>query len=157
MGYQHLSVNDRDEIWRLHAAGNNPNEIAMATGRAYSTVAAILKSTGGVRPSPSKVSALRLSPAEREEISRGVSARETFAAIGERIGRSTSTVSREVARNGGRRHYRACRAATAAWQRARRPKTAKLSDAAELREVVVSKLKLLWSPDQIASCRSRER
>ena len=152
MGYRHLDDADRAEIWRLHAAGHNTNEISKLTRRAYATVATLLKTAGGIRPAPLTVSSspLRLSMVEREEISRGVKARETFTVIAERIGRSPSTVSREVARNGGRQRYRATAAAAAALARARRPKLRKLELDDELRAVVVEKLTLLWSPEQIA-------
>ncbi len=66
------------------------------------------------------------------------------------MGRSPSTVSREVARNGGREGYRAGEADEAAWGRARRPKAAKLAINAALRKVVEDKLELKWSPEQIA-------
>jgi IS30 family transposase len=61
---------------------------------------------------PLRRSVFRLSLAEREEISRVISAKDAFAIIAERIGRQTSTLSPEVAANGGRGEYRAsCRAA----------------------------------------------
>jgi IS30 family transposase len=60
-----------------------------------------------------------LTLADREEITLGVHAGESFTAIAARLGKATSTVSREVAANGGRTQYRAWRAQ----QRARRPKT----------------------------------
>jgi len=135
----------------LHGAGKNPLEISVAMGRAYSSVAAVLHRRGGVRPDSPKRSPLRLSPHEREEISRGVSAREAFAVIAGRIDRSPSTVSREVARNGGRRSYRACTAERHALERARRPKPAKLAGSPALRAQVEVKLGLHWAPQQIAS------
>ncbi|WP_244224444.1 helix-turn-helix domain-containing protein [Corallococcus sicarius] len=55
-------------------------------------------------------SPLRLSLQEREEVSRGVQAGESMRAIARRLGRSASTVSRDVAATGGRRKYRAWRA-----------------------------------------------
>jgi transposase, IS30 family len=151
VGYR-MDDDDRARIWQLHAAGHNTNEISKLCGRAYATVATLLKSAGGIRPAtrvgPS--SSLRLSMVEREEISRGLKARETFTAIAERIERSPSTVSREVARNGGRQRYRATSASSTAVERARRPKCRKLELDDELRAIVVDKLTLLWSPEQIA-------
>jgi IS30 family transposase len=61
-------------------------------------------------------------PAEREEIFRGLATGESLRAIATRLGRSASTVCREVNRNGGRNRYRATRAEEKAWHRARRPK-----------------------------------
>ncbi len=69
----------------------------------------------------------RLSLREREEISLGVRRGDSFAAIGRHLHRSTSTISREVNANGGRHRYRAWRAHDRAFQRARRPKLAKLN------------------------------
>ena len=89
--------------------------------------------------------------AEREEISRGVAAGEPCRQIAARLGRSPSTVSRELARNGGRRRYRAQAADAAAFRRAQRPKAAKLVLQPRLRAVVEAKLALRWSPQQIAA------
>jgi IS30 family transposase len=101
-------------------------------------------------PVPNR-SPLRLSLAEREEISRGVAAGESLRVVARRLGRTASTVSREVARNGGRASYRACRADRAAVRNMRRPKVAKLTRCRRLRAVVEAKLELRWSPQQIAS------
>ena len=95
-----------------------------------------------------------LSRQEREEISRGVRAGESLRQIAVRLGRSASTVSREVARNGGRRGYRGWRAEQAAWQRARRPKPRKLQLDAVLAAVVERMLAERLSPQQ-ASARLR--
>ena len=132
MGDTWLREADRDKIWDLHSQGLNTNEIAPMVGRAYSSVATVIKTAGGVRPAkPPSRSAFRLSLAEREEISRGISSKETFAVIAGRIGRSTSTVSREVAANGGRGEYRACRSDRAARTRCRSlPRTSSPSLAA---------------------------
>jgi IS30 family transposase len=67
-----------------------------------------------------------LSVSEREEISRRVFWGESFASIARRLGRPTSTVSREVNRNGGRLHYRAWRSTVLGAERARRPRPRKL-------------------------------
>ena len=88
--------------------------------------------------------------AEREEISRGVAAGESCRQIAARLGRAPSTVSRELARNGGRHRYRAQAADAAAFGRAQRPKPAKLVTEPRLRAVVEAKLALRWSPQQIA-------
>ena len=95
-------------------------------------------------------SPLRLSLVEREEISRGLATGESLRAIAVRLGRSPSTVSRDVAANGGVRRYRAARADAMAVRRMRRPKPSKLAVNVELREVVEEKLELKWSPEQIA-------
>ena len=66
------------------------------------------------------------------------------------LGHSPSTVSREISRNGGYDRYRAALADEKAWVRARRPKRCKLANSPRLRQAVVSKLRLNWSPEQIA-------
>jgi IS30 family transposase len=95
-------------------------------------------------------SPLRLSLAEREEISRGLAGGESVRAIAHRLGRAPSTISREVQGNGGARRYRACQADKAALGRMRRPKPAKLAQCERLRRVVEAKLELRWSPQQIS-------
>jgi len=115
-----------------------------------STVRDLLKRTGGIRPVPRRRWELRLSLDEREEISRGLAERVSVRRIAGRLGRSPSTVCREVARNGGRRRYRAARAENQAWVRGRRPKPARLAVNADLRAVVEDRLRLRWSPQQIA-------
>jgi IS30 family transposase len=88
--------------------------------------------------------------AEREEISRGVAAGQSCRQLAARLGRAPSTVSRELARNGGRHRYRAQAADAAAFGRAERPKATKLAVEPRLRAVVEAKLALRWSPQQIA-------
>jgi IS30 family transposase len=95
-------------------------------------------------------------PVEREEISRGIAAGLAAWSIAGRIDRPSSTVSREIARNGGRGAYRALAADAAAFERARRPKTSKLASNAELCGVVAAKLDDDWSPQQIAQWLRRE-
>lgn len=66
------------------------------------------------------------------------------------LGRPASTVSREVAANGGTKRYRAVRADQSAWGRAARPKTCRLTENPLLRAIVEEKLARRWSPQQIA-------
>lgn len=111
---------------------------------------ALVASTGGRPPVVPRRSPLRLSLAEREEISRGVVAGDSCRLIARRLKRAASTVSRELSSNGGRRGYRAYRAEHAAWRRACRPKPVKLLRCPQLRQVVEAKLVSRWSPQQIA-------
>jgi IS30 family transposase len=92
-----------------------------------------------------------LSRREREEIACGVRAGESLRLIARRLGRSASTVSREVGRNGGRVRYRGWRAERAAWQRARRPKRHKLAADPVLWGVVRAMLEQAWSPQQVSA------
>ncbi len=87
--------------------------------------------------------------AEREEILVGIRARDSLTAIARRLGRSPSTISREVAANGGRVGYSAWRAHRGAQDQARRPKPCKLRSGPLLDEVT-KRLEQLWSPDEIA-------
>src|SRR5665811_1853699 len=115
------------EIWRRVAAGEPTREIAAAVDCSMRTVEEVVWRAGGIVPRrfvgpPRARSPLRLRASEREEISRGLRAGEPLRRIAARLGRAPSTVSREVARNGGRPGYRAWRATAAATDRARRPK-----------------------------------
>jgi IS30 family transposase len=94
---------------------------------------------------------LRLSLAEREEISRGLAANDSCRQIALRLGRAPSTISREVVASGSRGPYRAWRADAQAERRAARPKTAKLVTLPRLRAEVERGLHRLWSPQQIAA------
>jgi IS30 family transposase len=87
--------------------------------------------------------------AEREEVSRAIAADESIRSVAARLGRSPSTVSREIKRNGGRDAYRANLADQAAWDRAKRPKRCKLAERRALARSVSDKLRLFWSPQQI--------
>jgi IS30 family transposase len=110
----------------------------------------ILAETGGIRPPERRRSRLALTLAEREEISRAVVAGLSIRAIATTLGRAPSTVSREIKRNGGCEDYRASHADEATWDRARRPKRCKLSENRALARIVADKLRMLWSPEQIA-------
>ncbi len=92
----------------------------------------------------------RLSSVEREEISRGVAEGMAYAEIARALSRPTSTVSREVARNGGRCAYRAWRGQMRAVARGRRRRRRKLLANRELRQAVDEGLAKRWSPAQVA-------
>ncbi len=148
--YRHLTEAQVAEVWARRAAGELATRAARHMGVAGSTVRQLIISAGGIRPRARKRSRIALSLQEREELSCGVAVGDSYRAIGARIGRSPSTVSREVARNGGRQNYRASAAEQAARNRARRPKPAKLKLCEPLRVVVIALLKDDWSPEQIS-------
>jgi len=111
-----------------------------------------LKESGGVRPRlKAPRPQLRLSLAEREEISRGLAKGEPLTLIAARLGRSVSTVSREVKRNAMPSGYRAHRADRMAQAKTRRPRAGKLATNERLRERVEEGLKAKWSPQQISA------
>ena len=148
--YQRLSPADIDEIWSRLRSGHSVKPTARALGLPTSTVRTYLIRCGGIRPDPRHRNACRLSLEEREEISRGLAAGLSLRAIAAGLGRSPSTVSREVAGNGGRRRYRAATANQLAWARATRPKACKLAQNPGLAGIVTEKLQRRWSPQQIA-------
>jgi IS30 family transposase len=142
---------ERFEVQTRVSRGEQIDGIAQALGRHPETIARIIRDLGGRPPLRKAHSPLRLSLAEREEISRSLHTGESLRAIARRIGRAPSTVSREIASNGGRMRYRAWRAERAAVHRARRPKPAKLAANVILRVMVETLLELRWSPAQIAA------
>jgi len=137
-------------MWDRWQKGDSMHVIARLFDRGHSSIQGVLAQTGGVRPPRRRRSRLTLTLGEREEISRGVVAGCSIRSIAASLGRAPSTVSREIHRNGGRRHYRASEADQAAWDRAHRPKRCKLIDNRVLARIVAKKLKRLWSPEQIA-------
>ena len=146
-----LSAAEQDEVWARWRRGESLRLIARRLGKRGPSVRAFVLQTGGVQRHPPRRPPRCLSMAEREEISRGVAAGQPCRQIAARLGRAPSTVSRELARNGGRhRTGRAQAADTAAFRQAQRPKAAKLVSQPQLRAVVEAKLALRWSPEQIA-------
>jgi IS30 family transposase len=140
----------KDQIAVLFAQGASPFDIRLATGVNRHVVFRQMRRLRRP-PSPERVrSPLRFSLTEREEISRGLAGGCSLRSIASGLGRAPSSVSREVARNGGRRRYRACRAEHDARKRAYRPKPSKLARCGRLRRVVASKLEADWSPERIS-------
>ena len=107
---------------------------------------------GGVRPRRGRdLKGRCLIFAEREEIALARARGETIRVIARRLGRSPSTVSRELRRNADRGGgYRATTAHALAYERASRPKPAKLAVNVALRELVQDDLLRRYSPEQIA-------
>jgi IS30 family transposase len=145
-----MSSADRVDLWRRWKEGQSLSEIGRALGKAPGSVHGVLSASGGIAPSPRRRSPRSLSLAEREEISRGVSAGASIRAIAVQLGRAPSTVSREVARNGGASKYRATTADDRAWKLGRRPKPCKLAVNRRLQQLVASRLRANWSPEQIS-------
>ena len=138
------------EIWDRWQRGESLKDIGRLFDRPSSSIFNMLAPTGGIRPPPRQRSRLALTLAEREEISRGLACGLSLRTIAARLGRAASTISRELRRNGGAADYRAVAADQAAWDRARRPKRCKLVGNRSLAHAVASKLRLQWSPQQIA-------
>ena len=100
----HLTVEQRQLALRLKARGLSLREIGPQVGCSHQGVALVVRQASrrpvrhdGWVPGPG-----RLTLADREEITIGLHAGESFTAIAARLGKAVSTVSREVAANGGR-------------------------------------------------------
>jgi IS30 family transposase len=141
---------DKALMWDRWQEGDSLRDIARLFNRQHSSVRGIFERCGGMRPPTRRRSARSLTLAEREEISRGIAAGRSLRSIALRLERAPSTVSRELKRNGGRTDYRASRADEAAWDRAHRPKICKLASNRALARLVAGRLKLQWSPEEIA-------
>lgn len=141
---------EKVELWERWQRGESTEVIGRAFGKHHASIYFQLAPYGGIRPAPRRRSKLALTLAEREEISRGLAAQRSIRAIASLLGRSPSTVSRELRRSGAYDQYRAAVADERAWASARRPKWCKLARYPELRRLVTAKLRLNWSPEQIA-------
>jgi IS30 family transposase len=137
-------------MWERWKQGWTLHQIGRLFNRAHTSVGGILSRAGGIRPPVRRRGAMALTLAEREEISRALAEGQSIRWVAARLGRSPSTISREIRRNGGPMHYRAAEADDAAWDRALRPKVCKLVENVALAGLVSDKLRLLWSPEQIA-------
>jgi transposase, IS30 family len=146
-----LSQTDHLEIGRRISEGETFAAAAAAVGCSTKSIQRFMARTGGVMGRARERSLLRLSLADREELSRGLGAGDSLRRIAARLGRATSTISREVAWNGPRDGYRAWRAEGTAARRARRPKPAKLATHPRLCREVERRLLEHWSPQQIAA------
>jgi len=145
-----FSTQEKTELWDRWQRGESLRSIGRVFGKPSSSIYFQLAPYGGIRPAPRRRSRLALSLSEREEISRGIVAERSIRLMARLLGRSPSTVSREIRRNGGYDRYRAALADKRAWDGARRRKRCKLAKHPPLCRVVARKLRLNWSPAQIA-------
>src|ERR1700682_3370976 len=151
MGGPAVTEVEKAEIFERRRRGESMSAIARHLGRGEETIRRYVLVSGGVRPRPRTRSRRELTVLEREEISRGLAAQDSCHAIARQIRRAPSSVSREVARNGGRVCYRAAEAEQARLRRSRRPKASKLVLHPRLRAEVEARLNLRWSPQQISA------
>jgi IS30 family transposase len=145
-----LSANQRTDMWSRWKAGQSLHEIGRAFGKDHVSIQFMLSQHGGIVPAARRRSLLRLTLAEREDISRGIACGWSIRDIAKGLQRAASTVSREVVRHGGRPQYRASEADHQAWESALRPKVCLLAIHVKLQKIVASKLILDWSPEQIS-------
>jgi IS30 family transposase len=141
---------EKTALWDRWQRGESLKAIGRAFGKPSSSIHNQVAPYGGIRPAARGRSRLALTLSEREEISRSIAAHQSCRSMARLLGRSPSTVSRELKRNGGYDRYRAAVADEQAWARSRRPKRCKLASSPWLRRAVASKLRLNWAPEQIA-------
>lgn len=146
----YYSAEQRAEIWDRWQRGESMRSIGRVFDRQSSSVFSVISPTGGIRPPDRRRGRSALSLSEREEISRGLSTKQSLRVIARQLRRAPSTISREVRRNGGRARYRATASDQAAWERALRPKMCKLACHPMLARAVSAKLRRKWSPEQVA-------
>lgn len=149
-GRRGLSHEQKAELWVRWKAGECVSDIARALEVPGARVHHVLSCNGGMAPVARRRSSRVLRMEEREEISRGIAAGHSARRIAACLRRPACTITRELARNGGREAYRAREADGSAWDRARRRKRCRLAGNRELRYLVAGKLSADWSPEQIA-------
>src|SRR6266851_4554197 len=145
-----LSAAQRTDLWSRWKAGQSLHQIGRAFGKSHVSIQFVLSQHGGIVPAARRRSLRTLTLAEREDISRGIASGSSIREIAKGLQRAASTVSREMARHGGRPLYRANEADHQAWESALRPKACRLATHVKLRTMVASKLILDWSPEQIS-------
>ena len=147
---------EKDLVFDLWKQGAGFSDIGKVLEAAPGTVFTALRESGGIKPTPRKRNIQHLTAIDREEIRVALSAKMSLRTIARMLNRSPSTISREVARNRGRRYYKAVDADNRAKRMAKRPKLGALELNPELRQIVMSKLELKWSPEQISGWLSIE-
>jgi transposase, IS30 family len=148
--WNRLAEEVRAEIRRRVVAGDRAQDVARALGVSKRSVFRIVAQAGGMPPRWDGRCSSRLSRIDREEISLGLERGEKYTSIAGRVGCHPTTISREVARNGGRDNYRAWRADQLTHLRAARPKQEKLALNPVLALAVEYLLEQKCSPEQIA-------
>jgi IS30 family transposase len=145
-----LSAEQKAELWKRWKAGQSLHEIGRALGKDHVVVHFVLARHGGIAPAARRRSRRVLTLAEREDISRGIASGCSLRVVAQGLHRAPSTVSREIARHGGRPQYRASEADQRAWESSLRPKPCRLATHTALRDLVAGKLIEDWSPQQIS-------
>jgi transposase, IS30 family len=116
-----FTASERTELWDHWQRRESLKAIGRAFGKPSSSIYFQVSPYGGIRPFPRRRSRLALTLSEREEISRGIGVHRSARSMAGLLGRSPSTVSREISGNGGYDGYRAALADDKAWARVRRP------------------------------------
>lgn len=98
-----FSIDEKELVFDLWKQGAGYSDIGRVLDSKPGTVFTVLRETGGIKPRPRSSNQKHLTIAERKEIRVGLSAKLSIRAIARSLNRSPSTISREVARNRGRR------------------------------------------------------
>src|ERR1700684_3511789 len=112
-----LSLAQRAELWSRWKAGQSLHAIGRALGKDKQVIHFLLARHGGLAPPVSRRSRRALTLAERKDSSRGIASGCSMRVIAQHLNRACSTVSREVARHGGRAQDRANEAGSQGWPR----------------------------------------
>lgn len=145
-----FTQDEKELVFNLWKQGTGFSDIGRVLDAAPGTVFTALRESGGIQPKPRTRNSQHLTLSEREEIRVALSSKMSLRAIARMLNRSPSTISREISRNRGRRYYKAVDADNRAKRMARRPKLGILEFNPELKQVVIAKLQLKWSPEQIS-------
>lgn len=137
-------------VWQRWREGARLASIGEELRRPPEAIKYLVVRHGGIAPAQRRRAPCTIRLAEREEISRGLTAGDSLRAIARGLGRAASSISREIRRHGGQTQYRAVAADKDAWKRARRPKFCRLALHPPLRRLVETKLRADWSPQQIS-------
>lgn len=133
-------------MWRRWKAGQSLHEIGRAFGKEHSSIRCLVSRHGGFVPAVRRRSLLALTQRERKEISRGIAPGSSLREIAKCLERTVSTVSREIARHGGRSVYPANQADDEAWESALRPKACLLAIHVKLQKLAASKRQASIAP-----------
>ena len=145
-----FTVAEKSELWDRWQRGGSLSAIGRAFGKPSSSIHAHISPRGGIHPALRRRSWLALTLCERETISRGIATHQSVRSMARLLGRSPSTASREINRNGGYDRYRAAPAEKRAWVCGYRAKSCKLATHRWLRRIVARKLRSHWLAEQIA-------
>ncbi|WP_394174353.1 IS30 family transposase [Thalassotalea litorea] len=153
---EYFTAAQKTIIWDRYKQGDTLHEIARMFNRGHTSILPTIYNAGGIRPPERKRHPSSLTLTEREEISRGLASKKSLREIARKLGRSPSTVCREVKRHGGSKCYRANKADKVAWENTKRPKTCKLLGNKALCLIIARKMATAWSPQQISGWLKRK-
>lgn len=146
-----------ERLWDLRRQGLTTEQIGLDIGWGATSVKRHIRKHGGIRPRRGRALKGRsLTFEERVEIQALQQAKVGIRQIARELGRSPSTISRELDRHRLLGRYRATTAQARAFENAGRPKPSKLATNPELRAFVQAGLDLKQSPEQISGRLRRE-